>query len=110
MKQGEKGVILMISIVFVLILIAIAGISITLMTNHARLTESSIWRTRAFYTAEAARIKAFQDLRLNNGTFSGGGYNSTLTLNNLTADVIIEPLLVGTGPRGTRNLTIKVNY
>lgn len=110
MKQGEKGVILMITIAFVLILIAIAGVSIILMTNHAHLTEGSVGRTRAFYTAEAARIKALQELRLNNGTFASNALNSTLTLNNLTAEVTIESPGFGTGPGGTRNLTIKVNY
>src|SRR3989338_1707491 len=61
--RNRRGVIATITVIFVLILIIMAGVALLLWTNHARLTERQIKRMRAFYTAEAAAVRALDELR-----------------------------------------------
>ena len=85
-----------------------AGVALILMTNQARITEGQIKRIKAFYTAQSAVSKAFEELR------TGVPFTtincSTLLLNGLTATVNIETTPPYTGPNGTRRLTAKVTY
>lgn len=78
---NKKGIILTITIIFVMILIIMAGAALILWTNHAIITERQIRRMRAFYTAEAAITRALDELR-RTGTFP-----ANVSLNNLTANV-----------------------
>lgn len=79
--RNRKGAILTITLIFVLIIIIMAGVALLLWTNHARITERQIKRMRAFYTAEAAVARALDELRRT------GAASSALNLNNLKANV-----------------------
>lgn len=98
----EKGIVLTVTLIFVVVLIIMTGSALVLMTNHARITETQISRIRAFYTAEAAIIEALEDLR------EGSGVND-VSLNGLTAVVAIESSPC-TGPNGTCKLSATVSY
>ena len=105
--RNEKGVILTIVLIFVIILSIIAGVAILLMTNQARITESQIGRIRAFYTAQAAIIHALENLR------KGISPPASETINangGLTADIKVEASGAGTGPFNTRRITASVSY
>ena len=80
---NEKGAILTITIIFIIILTIIAGVSIILMTNHSRITESQIKRAKAYYTAEAGITHAMEQIR--NKSNPTGPW--ILSLNGLTANV-----------------------
>lgn len=79
--RNRKGAVLTITLIFVLILIIMAGVALLLWTNHARITERQIKRMRAFYTAEAAVVRALDELRRT------GNATASSTLNNLRANV-----------------------
>ncbi|OGX32083.1 MAG: hypothetical protein A3G37_01400 [Omnitrophica WOR_2 bacterium RIFCSPLOWO2_12_FULL_46_30] len=95
--RNRRGVIATITVIFVLILIIMAGVALLLWTNHARLTERQIKRMRAFYTAEAAAVRALDELR-RTATVS-----ANLNLNNLTANVAYNSTIID-------SVTAKVNY
>ena len=101
--RNEKGIILTITVIFILILVIMAGIALIFMTNQGRITEGQIRRTKAFYTAQSAIIKAFEDLR------TGSSVTPPPPLNGLTTVVTLEAL-PGTGPNGTRKLNATVDY
>lgn len=62
---NNKGLILTITIIFVLILVIMSGIVLLLMSNHSRITEVQIRRSKAIDGAEsAALVKAYEELRL----------------------------------------------
>lgn len=98
----EKGIVLTVTLIFVVVLIIMTGSALILMTNHARITETQISRIRAFYTAEAAIIKNLENLRKGSGV-------SNETLNGLTAVVTIESSPC-TGPNSTCKLSATVTY
>lgn len=107
----NKGLILVITIIFVLILVIMAVSVLLLMTNHARVTETQIRRTRSIDAAEsAALVKAYDELRsgaLNpSSNLTLSYYNpSYLSLDNNTTKV---SLCVGTrtnGPPSSGNYT-----
>ncbi len=79
--HNKKGIILTITVIFVMILIIMAGAALILWTNHAIITERQIRRMRAFYTAEAAITRALDELRRT------GTSPANVSLNNLTANV-----------------------
>ena len=106
--RNEKGIILTITVIFILILVIMAGVALIFMTNQGRITEGQIRRTKAFYTAQSAIIKAFEDIRAGVPFATVNG--STLPLNGLTATVNIETISPGTGPNGTRKLTAAIDY
>ena len=91
-----KVVIATITVIFVLILIIMSGVTLLLWTNHARITERQIKRIRAFYTAEAALARALDELRRT------GAVSSNLNLNGLTANLTYNS--------PTDSVTAKVNY
>ena len=100
---NQKGLVLTITIIFVLILVIMAGVSLILMTNHARITESQIKRTKAFYVAEAAKEKANDELETNKcdgGTCSlpRTPGNFTTTINGLSVTVTSEAKGTGSCP------------
>lgn len=95
--RNRKGVIATITVIFVLILIIMAGVALLLWTNHARVTERQIKHMRAFYTAEAAVVRALDELR-RTGTAS-----ANLNLNNLAANVTYNSTIVD-------SVTAKVKY
>ena len=95
--RNRRGVIATITVIFVLILIIMAGVALLLWTNHTRLTERQIKRMRAFYTAEAAAVRALDELR-RTATVS-----ANLNLNNLTANVAYNSTIID-------SVTAKVNY
>lgn len=101
---NQKGIILMIVLIFIIVLSITAAVAIGLMTNQARIAEYQIKRIRAFYTAEAALTRALQELR------TTGSISPSLDLNNFTADVTIESVGAGTGPKNTRRLNVTVDY
>ena len=82
--RNRRGVIATITVIFVLILIIMAGVALLLWTNHARLTERQIKRMRAFYTAEAAAVRALDELR-RTATVS-----ANLNLNNLKKEIFAD--------------------
>ncbi len=100
---SEKGIILTIALIFIIILVIVAGTSITLMINQARVSESQIRRMKAFYTAEAGLVNAFEGLRRNVSP-----WNMTITLNNFTATATKDS--AGSGPNNTRKITSSVTY
>lgn len=102
---NEKGLILTITVIFILILVIMAGVALILMTNQARITEGQIKRIKAFYTAQAAITRSFDNLRT-------GGSVSDLTLNGLTAVVNLSTPINAPGSpiNGTRQLTATVAY
>lgn len=62
--RDNKGLILAITIIFVLILVIMSGTVLLLMTNHARVTETQIRRVKSVDAAEsAALVKAYDELR-----------------------------------------------
>lgn len=85
--RSEKGLILTLSIIFMLILLIISGVAIILMTNQARITSGRVKRIRAYYTAEAAITKALEELRKGGLTIPSPGFRNPayLSLNGQTA-------------------------
>ncbi|TAN59414.1 hypothetical protein EPN16_07180 [bacterium] len=89
--RNNKGLILAITIIFVLILVIMSGTVLLIITNHARVTETQIRRVKSVDAAEsAALVRAYEELRL--GTLNpippAAYYNSAyLTLNNGTTIV-----------------------
>lgn len=62
--RNNKGLILAITIIFVLILVIMSGTVLLLMTNHARVTETQIRRVTAVDAAESsALVQAYEELR-----------------------------------------------
>lgn len=112
---NRKGIILAVTLVFVIVMAIVAGTSLVLMTQQARITEYQIKRIRAFYTAEAALIFMLQEFRQGlpppPGQFTWDDSTSPAipTINNLPANVTIEAS-PGTGPKSTRRLTVSVKY
>lgn len=97
--RNNKGVILTLTVIFVLILIIMAGVALLLWTNHARVTERQIKRMRAFYTGEAAMVSALDELRR----------TGSITPNPkdiLTANVVVSL----PDAQGIRTVTTRVNY
>lgn len=101
---NNKGLILTVTLIFVITFTIISATAIILMTNHARLTESQIRRIKAFYTAEAGIAHALEELR--KSPSSGGPWS--IAENGLTADVTLEASK--SGPNNTKKLTCKVQY
>lgn len=61
--RNNKGLILTITIIFVLILVIMAGTVLLLMTNHARVTEAQVRRVKAIDAAESgALVRAYAEL------------------------------------------------
>ena len=114
--SNQKGIILTITLIFVIVLVIIAGVSIVLMTNQARITEYQIKRIRVFYTAEAALTHVLQGFRT--GAFSVpligiATWDSTTTppipvINGFPASVTINSAT--TGPNNTHNMSVMVDY
>ena len=109
---NQKGIILMIVLIFIIVLSITAAVVIGLMTNHARIAEYQIKRIKAFYTAEAARTYVFEQLR--NGTSPPLGaetWSDVLPLGGLNgyqANVVWgDP---GSGPMNTRAFNVTVDY
>lgn len=101
--RNNKGVILTLTVIFVLILIIMAGVALLLWTNHARVTERQIKRMRAFYTGEAAMVSALDELRRTNTLTPNP---KDIPLNPLTANVVVSP----PDAQGIRTVTTRVNY
>lgn len=101
--SGDKGIILTVAMIFIIVLVIVAGTSIVLMTNQTRVSESQIRRMKAFYTAESGLVNAFEGLRRNTSPWS-----MTITLNNFTAMATIGS--AGSGPNNTRKVTSSVTY
>lgn len=113
--RHKKGLILTITIIFVLILVIMAGVALVLMSNHARVTESQIRRLRAFYAAESAALtQAYEELRTNScipppcGVGRTPG-NFTTTINNLTVTVTTQAPNTGTCPSTAPSNCIRAN-
>jgi Tfp pilus assembly protein PilX len=91
--RNNKGIILTLTIISVLVLLIIATISINLATNQARITENQLGRVKAYYTAEGIIVQALEELR--KGTLrppgSGSGYTRTnyALLNDQQADLCV---------------------
>ena len=98
--MGNRGAILTITIIFVVILAIISGVSIILMTNHARISEYQIKRTKAYYTAEAGIAYAVNDKRNN-----PANNNWQLSLNGMTVTITAT-----TKSDGKKRLIAKVKY
>lgn len=103
--RNRRGVALAVVLIFVIVLSIMAGTAVVLMANHSRVCEYQIRRAKAFYTAEAAIVKALEDLRT-----TGGLLSTTTSLNTFTATVSVEAAGSGTGPNGTRILNATVEY
>ena len=106
---NQRGIVLTITLIFVIVMVIIAGISLVLMTNQARITEYQIKRIRAFYTAEAALTSALQQLRT--GAITIGSSDvivPPLSINGYQAKVVIEA--ARNGPKWTHKMTVTVIY
>lgn len=99
----RKGIVLTITVIFVLILTILAGAALLLWTNHARITERQVRRTRAFYTTEAGLTQVLDELRRTNTT---AATNTTVTLNGQSVTVTVGPADITTG---IRNITATVD-
>lgn len=108
--QNKRGIILTVVIIFMLTISIVTAISIVLMTNEARITESKVRRLRAFYTVEGGIVHAIEHLNADptetNWTVPPVVLNATYTCSVLTA----ENQGAGTGPNSTRTLTSSVSY
>ena len=100
--MGNRGAILTITIIFVVILAIISGVSIILMTNHARISENQIKRTKAYYSAEAGIAYAVNDKRRNPDPANN---NWQLSLNGMTVTVTAT-----TKSDGKQRLISRVKY
>lgn len=100
--RNNKGVILTITLSFVIVLSIIAGIAVLIMSNQARITETQIRRTRAFYAAQAAIVEALQALR------TGSAVPASVNVNGLTANIVVGA--PNSGPKNTRTVRANVNY
>ncbi len=98
--MGNRGAILTITIIFVIILAIISGVSIILMTNHARISEDQIKRTKAYYSAEAGIAYAVNDKRRN-----PANNNWQLSLNGMAVTVTAT-----TKSDGKQRLISRVKY
>ena len=98
--MGNRGAILTITIIFVIILAIISGVSIILMTNHARISEDQIKRTKAYYSAEAGIAYAVNDKRRN-----PDNNNWQLSLNGMAVTVTAT-----TKSDGKKRLISRVKY
>ncbi len=111
--SNRKGVILTITLIFIVILAIISGVVIVLMTNQARLAEYQIKRIKVYYTAEAAMTYVLQGFRT--GSFpvaTGSRWNATTTpsipiINGFETTVTLG---AATGPNNTRPLNVTVDY
>lgn len=103
--MGNKGAILTITIIFVVILAIISGVSIILMTNHARISEFQIKRTKAYYTAEAGIAYAVNSKRT--GANTTGPWE--LSLNGMTVSVTATAITTASG-KEHHKLISKVKY
>ena len=110
---NQKGIILMIVLIFIIVLSITAAVVIGLMTNHARIAEYQIKRIKAFYTAEAARTYVFEQLRTGTKSPPSGAETwpdvlPSEGLNGYQANVVWgDP---GSGPMNTRAFNVTVDY
>lgn len=58
----RNAVALVTVLVFVILISMIAATSVFLMTNQARLVEKQVRRIKAFYSIQAAEVKAMDDI------------------------------------------------
>lgn len=109
---NQKGIILTIVLIFIIVLSITAAVAIGLMTNQARITEYQIKRIRAFYTAEAAHTFVLEQLRT--GVKSPPPLAETWAnvlpskVNDYQADVVWG--VSGNGPKNTRTFKVTVDY
>jgi len=120
----KKGVVLVVVIGVVLVICALALAAIFLMTQESRIAEHKIKRNRAFFSAQAGMVLAWEQLRLgawvpgstyclSNGTGPAlSGCTATVTDANIAHDVRIVISAVGGGAiAGTSQVDITVaNY
>lgn len=59
----EKGVVLIIVLIFTILLVIMAGVLLFLMTSQARLASQQIQRNKAYYVAEAGLQHGLERLR-----------------------------------------------
>ena len=100
--MGNRGAILTITIIFVVILVIISGVSIILMTNHARISEYQIKRTKAQYSAEAGIAYAVNAKR------NGNSGPWELSLNGMT--VAVTATTIPSGGKEKHKLISRVRY
>ena len=110
---NQKGIILMIVLIFIIVLSITAAVVIGLMTNQARIAEYQIKRMRAFYTAEAAHTYVLEQLRTGARNFSSGAGETwtdvlPLTVNDYQANVVWGAS--NSGPKNTRAFNVTVDY
>lgn len=105
----RKGIVLVVVIGTMLVLLALAFVSIYLMTQQSRVAEHKIRRMRAYFAAQAGVIHSLEELRRGNAlpasiNIGGGliGYGPGYTaVINRTA---------GAGPLGTDVISATVAY
>lgn len=85
---NRKGIVLTITVIFVLILTILAGAALLLWTNHARITERQVRRMRAYYSTEAGLTQVLDELRRNNSTVAN---LTTVNLNGQSVTVTVSP-------------------
>ena len=105
MKE-RKGVaiIVVFGMLIMLSMLAIAGLR--LMGNQGFITESSVRRAKAYYTAKAAAIAAFEECRKNP---AGCPASTTVSLNNLNATAVAA-VTADAFCSGCQKITSTVNY
>lgn len=110
---NQKGIILMIVLIFIIVLSITAAVVIGLMTNQARIAEYQIKRIRAFYTAEAAHTYVLEQVRTGAKSPPAGAETWTDVLpsgglNGYQAKVVWGAS--GSGPKNTRAFNVTVDY
>ena len=97
---NNKGIVLTIVLIFMLVLSLVAAAAIALMTNQSQITELQIKRLKAYYTAQAGIVHNLQRLR------QGINTAEDKDINGLHADVTFGAI----EPSGMRKITATVNY
>ena len=94
----------------VLIMLSMLAITaLRLMGNQGFITESSVRRTKAYYTAKAAMVAAFDSCR-KNGCATANPNFVTVSLNNLTATTAAATAASPSFCSGCTTLTTTVSY
>lgn len=124
-KSGKRGVVLFIVLGMLLIVVALSGVILNIVSSQSRLTHHQVSRIRAYYAGQAGMNLVLENLR--NGSWA---YNSRYAINctsaNCTSTVPVGNRLVdndipyeviinvgpqGTGgPSGTTAINITTNY
>lgn len=106
-NMKERKAVAIVIVWGVLIMLSMLAITaLRLMGNQGFLTESSVRRTKAYYTAKAAMVAQFESCRKDGCSPP----LSKLTLNNLSADILVTPGITDSFCNGCARIETVVDY